>query len=35
MSLFSGYGPESPVYEFLQTEGIVIWSRKQPARQIN
>jgi predicted nucleotidyltransferase len=29
------YGPESPVYEFLQTEGIVIWSRKQPARQIN
>jgi predicted nucleotidyltransferase len=25
------YGPESPVYEFLRTEGILIWSRTQPA----
>jgi predicted XRE-type DNA-binding protein/predicted nucleotidyltransferase len=25
------YGPESPVYEFLRTAGILIWSRTQPA----
>jgi predicted nucleotidyltransferase len=25
------YGPESPVYEFLRTEGTLIWSRTEPA----
>jgi predicted nucleotidyltransferase len=25
------YGPESPVYEFLRAEGVLIWSRGQPA----
>jgi predicted nucleotidyltransferase len=25
------YGPESPVYEFLRSEGILIWSRTEQA----